>query len=318
MTTHPMDRSALSQDVSGLAWNKTGSQKPADLAAVVTEFAASANWLDRVRLRADQRWYERLYLGEEYDVWVISWMPGQSTGYHDHGSSSGAFVVTTGLLEEHRPGTQARAVAPGRVRAFGVGYAHDVRNVSDGPAVSIHAYSPPLTEMNEFELEGGQLIPRADGKQSVRGTSEWRQVAEDHHHRNVVQSIDEALSAARGRLQRLSPREAFAAALTGGAVLVDIRPDGQRALEGSIPDALLVERNVLEWRFDPTCDSRLPVAVNHDVQVIVFCSEGYTSSLAAAALQDLGLWRATDIAGGMKAWRAEGLPVAAGGKDPIT
>jgi rhodanese-related sulfurtransferase len=94
------------------------------------------------------------------------------------------------------------------------------------------------------------------------------------------------------------------------AILVDIRPDAQRAIEGSIPGALVVERNVLEWRFDPASSSRLPIATDHGIQLIVFCSEGYASSLAAAALQDLGLWRATDMVGGFHAWRATGLPIA--------
>jgi rhodanese-related sulfurtransferase len=69
----------------------------------------------------------------------------------------------------------------------------------------------------------------------------------------------------------------------------------------------------LEWRFDPTSTARLPVATDHGVQVIVFCSEGYTSSLAAASLQDLGLWRATDMVGGFEAWRGAGLPVVLSG-----
>ena len=93
-----------------------------------------------------------------------------------------------------------------------------------------------------------------------------------------------------------------------GAILVDIRPEGQRAIEGSIAGALVVERNVLEWRFDPASSARLPVATGHDIQVIVFCSEGYTSSLAATSLQDLGLHRATDMIGGFKAWKEMGLP----------
>jgi rhodanese-related sulfurtransferase len=117
------------------------------------------------------------------------------------------------------------------------------------------------------------------------------------------------LSAARARLRRLSPDEAYEAVAKAEAILVDIRPEGQRAIEGSIPGALIVERNVLEWRFDPTSRARLPIASDHDLQVIVFCSEGYTSSLAAASLQDLGLWRATDIVGGFHAWRAAGLPI---------
>jgi rhodanese-related sulfurtransferase len=108
-------------------------------------------------------------------------------------------------------------------------------------------------------------------------------------------------------LHRLSPDEACKAAAKKEAILVDIRPEGQRAIEGTIPSALVVERNVLEWRFDPASSSRLPIATDHDVQVIVFCSEGYASSLAAASLQDLGLYRATDIVGGFHAWCAAGL-----------
>ena len=122
-----------------------------------------------------------------------------------------------------------------------------------------------------------------------------------------ARSIDQILAAARDRLDRLSPAEAFAA-FSAGAVLVDIRPEAQRAREGGIPGALIVERNVLEWRFDPASDAKLPWVGGYDHQVIVFCSEGYTSSLAAAALQDLGLANATDLAGGFLAWAADGLP----------
>ncbi|MFF4242224.1 rhodanese-like domain-containing protein [Actinomadura geliboluensis] len=127
----------------------------------------------------------------------------------------------------------------------------------------------------------------------------------------MAQTIDDILAAARTRLDRVRPDEAHAET-GGGAVLVDIRPAAQRAAEGEIPGALIVERNVLEWRFDPASDARLPVATGHDLRVIVFCSEGYTSSLAAASLHDLGLTRATDIVGGFQAWRAAGLPTADG------
>jgi rhodanese-related sulfurtransferase len=129
-------------------------------------------------------------------------------------------------------------------------------------------------------------------------------------NRTGALSIEQMLSAARTRLRRLSPDEAYKAVAITEAILVDIRPEGQRAIEGSIPGALIVERNVLEWRFDPASSARLPVATDHDLQVIVFCSEGYTSSLAAAALQDLGLWCATDVVGGFHAWHATGLPIA--------
>jgi rhodanese-related sulfurtransferase len=119
-------------------------------------------------------------------------------------------------------------------------------------------------------------------------------------------SIDEVLAAARRRLRRLDPELAHRA-LGNGAVLVDIRPAAQRAAEGTVPGALVVERNVLEWRFDPRSEARLPCAA-YDLQVIVLCSEGYTSSLAAAALHDLGVLRATDVRGGYRAWEAAGLP----------
>ncbi|MGO8957885.1 MAG: rhodanese-like domain-containing protein [Streptosporangiaceae bacterium] len=122
-------------------------------------------------------------------------------------------------------------------------------------------------------------------------------------------SIDELLAEARARLIRLRPDQAAEAVLSG-AILVDIRPEAQRCAEGGIPGALIVERNVLEWRFDPACAARLPIA-SYELQPIVFCSEGYTSSLAAAALQDLGLLLATDLEGGFVAWRDAGLPVLA-------
>ncbi len=121
--------------------------------------------------------------------------------------------------------------------------------------------------------------------------------------------IDEILAAARARLDRLGPEQAHLAYRAGGALLVDIRPAAQRAAHGTVPGSLAVERNVLEWRFDPRCPARLPQAVGYDLPVVVLCQEGYTSSLAAAALQDLGLFRATDVIGGFAAWRIAGLPV---------
>ena len=117
---------------------------------------------------------------------------------------------------------------------------------------------------------------------------------------------DEMLQAARARLHRLAAAEG-PAALSRGAYLVDIRPAAQRAREGQVPAALVIERNVLEWRCDPTSDARLPQAEDDDVQWVILCSEGYTSSLAAAALIDLGLHRATDVIGGYHALAAAGV-----------
>ncbi|MGI3781137.1 MAG: rhodanese-like domain-containing protein [Janthinobacterium lividum] len=116
-------------------------------------------------------------------------------------------------------------------------------------------------------------------------------------------SIDEVLSEARSRLDRLTSAEAVAAR-DAGAVVVDIRPAAQREVQGGPDGVLIIERNVLEWRFDPASDARLPIA-DYDLQVVVLCQEGFTSSLAAAALQDLGLHRATDVIGGWAAWRED-------------
>jgi rhodanese-related sulfurtransferase len=120
--------------------------------------------------------------------------------------------------------------------------------------------------------------------------------------------ISQVLEQARSRLDRLGPAQAWAA-MQAGALLVDIRPQAQRAAEGQVPGALVIERNVLEWRLDPASDARLPVAGFYDLHVIVMCSAGYTSSLAAASLQDLGLSAATDLDGGFQAWARAGLPV---------
>lgn len=122
-------------------------------------------------------------------------------------------------------------------------------------------------------------------------------------------SVEELLAAARSGLRRLAPVEA-AAAVAAGARLVDIRPAWQRAAEGEIPGALILERNHLEWRLHPDSASRVPAAVPGQ-RWIVFCSQGYTSSLAAAVLRSLDV-DATDLAGGIEAWRAAGLPLTTG------
>lgn len=121
-------------------------------------------------------------------------------------------------------------------------------------------------------------------------------------------TIDEFLAQARRELRRLHPVEAAAAA-AAGAWLVDTRPQFQRDADGALPDAIVIERNHLEWRLDPTSPSRIPEARDHDVAWIVVCDEGYSSSLAAVTLQALGLRHATDVIGGFQAWRSAGLPV---------
>lgn len=123
--------------------------------------------------------------------------------------------------------------------------------------------------------------------------------------------VDAMLAEARVGLDRVTPREAYEA-IRAGALLIDIRPDIYRETEGSVPGAVVIERNVLEWRLDPESDSRIPEADYH-LRTIILCNEGYASSLAAAALQQLGVHCATDVVGGYRAWRAAGLPTTAAG-----
>lgn len=132
-----------------------------------------------------------------------------------------------------------------------------------------------------------------------------------------ARSVDEILAAARARLVRVTAEAAFGE-WRDGATLVDIRPVAQRVAHGEIPGSLVVERNHLEWRFDPACDARLPWVTGYGPRLIVICAEGYTSSLAAVALHDLGLVRATDVIGGYIAWAAAGLPTAAAAERTVT
>jgi rhodanese-related sulfurtransferase len=123
-------------------------------------------------------------------------------------------------------------------------------------------------------------------------------------------NVDEMLSEARSGLRRLSPAQADAAA-RAGALLIDIRSEAQRERDGVIPGARFIARNVFEWRCDPACEWRDPeITAEPQRQLIVFCNEGYQSSLAAATLQRFGFAAATDVIGGFQAWRAAGLVVS--------
>jgi rhodanese-related sulfurtransferase len=128
--------------------------------------------------------------------------------------------------------------------------------------------------------------------------------------------VEELLARARSALRRVDASEA-AEAVRRGAVLLDIRSEVQRDRDGVIPAAVFIPRNVLEWRCDPASSSRDERVSDPDLQLIVFCDEGYQSSLAAATLQQLGLPRATDLVGGFRAWRAAGLPVEQPGGEEL-
>lgn len=116
-----------------------------------------------------------------------------------------------------------------------------------------------------------------------------------------MRSIEEILAAARTRLDRVEP-EALEAEGNAGAVIVDIRPIEQRARDGELPGAIVIDRNVLEWRLDPACEHHIADVVDYDTRIVIVCNEGYQSSLAAALLRDVGLHRATDLVGGFQAW----------------
>jgi rhodanese-related sulfurtransferase len=123
-----------------------------------------------------------------------------------------------------------------------------------------------------------------------------------------VSTIDDLLARARERIDRVEPAEALAE-MRDGAVLVDVRSDSQIARDGTVPGAIVVARNVLEWRCAPDGEHRDPRLSDPDGRLIVMCDGGYQSSLAAANLRELGLHRAADLTGGFQAWNQAGLPV---------
>ncbi|TFV66888.1 rhodanese-like domain-containing protein [Blastococcus sp. CT_GayMR20] len=123
-----------------------------------------------------------------------------------------------------------------------------------------------------------------------------------------ARTIDELLEQVRSRIDRVHPTE-VARRVADGALLVDTRPYEQRTRDGAVPGALVVDRNVLEWRLDPASPDRLPEVTGYDLEVIVLCNQGYSSSLVADTLRALGLRRAVDVIGGFEAWVALGLPV---------
>lgn len=138
---------------------------PSRLAALARAAATGHDWAALVRYRPDERWYHRLEQGDDHEVWLLSWLPGQRTGFHDHYGSAGAFAVVRGELREYTTGRsrgtgmpRGADVAAGRVRSFGPAHVHEVVNASTGPAVSVHAYSPPLAGMRRYELTGGRLM----------------------------------------------------------------------------------------------------------------------------------------------------------------
>jgi rhodanese-related sulfurtransferase len=130
----------------------------------------------------------------------------------------------------------------------------------------------------------------------------------------VADGVEGLLAQSRVGVRRMAPSEAFEAA-ADGALLVDTRTEWQRAAQGEVPGALVIDRTVLEWRLDPASDAAIPEATGYDLLVVVLCRQGYSSSLAAASLRAVGLHRATDVIGGVEAWAAADLPLTRGPAD---
>jgi predicted metal-dependent enzyme (double-stranded beta helix superfamily) len=137
---------------------------PLELARLVSAIAGRpARWRPTLRFDPARRWFAQLELTTDLEVWLLSWLPGQGTGFHDHGAAVGAFTVAQGELTERavpagRAVAASRVIPAGQARPFGPAHVHDVVNTSAAPAVSVHAYSPPLTAMRRFELTAGGLV----------------------------------------------------------------------------------------------------------------------------------------------------------------
>jgi rhodanese-related sulfurtransferase len=307
----------------------TGRLSPGQLRSITTALVQRAElWADLVVRDPDVRWYLPLHRSNSCDVWLLAWERGQDTDWHDHGGSSGSFAVAEGcLIEQYRVPSgrlSRRGVHRGQAVAFGPGHVHDVAHGGGGSATSIHAYSPPLVAMTYYTATDYGLIAKQtvaiDGPEGGRGrggadTALARASASAARLSPAelptgAPTIDDLLAEARSGLQRLRPEAAFAA-LTDGAALIDIRPLEQRIVEGEVPGAIIIGRNVLEWRLDPRSEARIPALARADMRIIVMCSEGYASTLAAASLRRIGLRDATDLDGGFHAWRAAGLPTRA-------
>ena len=322
----PERQQAIVGALSGLV-PAAGRLTAGQLRAITTALAGRRDlWADLVVRDPDVRWYLPLHRSNSCDVWLLAWERGQDTDWHDHGGSSGSFAVAEGsLVEQYRVPTgrlSRRRLPSGHAVAFGPGHVHDVAHGGESSATSIHAYSPPLVAMTYYTSTDYGLIAREtvaiDGPEGGRGrggadtalaraSASAARLSTDSLPTGAP-GIDDLLAEARSGLQRLRPEAAFAA-LTDGAALVDIRSLEQRIVEGEVPGAIIIGRNVLEWRLDPRSEARIPALARADMRIIVMCSQGYASTLAAASLRRIGLRDATDLEGGFQAWQAAGLPV---------
>jgi rhodanese-related sulfurtransferase len=306
-------------ELHDLLWSLAPNDRllsPSVLQRVTSAVAGQSSLWEALIAEDDgHRWHIKLHQSVFFDVWLLGWQSSQETDWHDHGGSSGSFAVANGTLLEQfrRPRSQKlglRELTTGCQTGFGPTHVHNVRHTGGGQALSVHAYSPPLVAMTYYALGPFGLTAietlAVDSPEGARTRSPARgqfgfEVPADQ--RSILDLLDDV----RHGLDRVRPEAAFAE-IEAGAALVDIRPPEQRLVEGEVEGAFVIGRNVLEWRLDPKSDASIPDLARYDRRVIVMCSEGYASSLAAASLRQLGLSLATDLDGGFQAWKAAGLP----------
>ena len=172
---HPVQAGAVSRAATSTSCETDGRPSPRSLLQRARELARSADdWPVRPRFTFGRRWYAPLAADERGEAWLLSWLPGQHTDWHDHGGSAGAFVVVSGSLTELVPTgegavVQSRLLRAGAGRSFGASHVHRVSNDGDLPAVSIHVYAPVLAAMTRYQLDD-------DGLQAIgveRAGSDW-------------------------------------------------------------------------------------------------------------------------------------------------
>jgi rhodanese-related sulfurtransferase/mannose-6-phosphate isomerase-like protein (cupin superfamily) len=242
----------------------------------------------------------RILATDEYDVWLLSWPADTEISPHHHGDSDVAFAVVSGALEETRwqcGRRETRTVGRGECVAVSRGVVHGVR-AEGGEATSVHVYAPPLSRMEFFDDRAERVLFVEPVDQAIDAV-----VVPERPVGSSSDGLQTVLDRAR---KRISPRiepEDLAAAVARGALVVDTRPQHLRERDGELEGAIVIDRNVLEWRLDPHGTHRIKGAADPDRAVVVVCDEGYASSLAAVSLLDLGRRNVTDLAGGYQAWK---------------
>ena len=278
---------------------KRRALSPLDLLETAQQLAYSASSFPGLDDPCERCW-RTIVANEQLEAWVVAWPVGGAIELHDHGNSAGAVVVARGTLTETsvRPGTDrhlvaaSTSIATGDHVVFGPDYVHDFVNGGPGPALSVHVYSPALRSMTYFDWSD------RDGLIGLRTENYPRRTAGC-----MTMRADDLVTRARRRIHRVQPSQLGSVSAAGG-LIVDIRSEAQRRAQGDLEEAVVVERNVLEWRLDPHGEHRLPQVRNHGQWIVIVCSEGYASSLAAASLVDLGFENAGDLEGGFHAWRS--------------